>query len=161
MFVAGCIASTLRILQCIRIGYDAKQYLWTASFFNTLKYISNLLTLLFSYLYTADQPNIFSAWVAFAVVSTVWSFYWDLKMDWGLLTSNCKYRFLRDDLSYGGPKIYYFMIVMNFLLRLSWVFTLSPSIVASFKIQPVLFSLLTGTLEICRRGLWNLLRVEK
>lgn len=159
VFVAGCIASSLRILQCMKLGFDAKHYFFTPSFFNTLKYLSSLLTLLFSYLYTASQPNIFAAWVVFAAISTIYSFYWDLAMDWGLLVKGSKNRFLRDDLSYGGPKIYYFMMVCNFILRLSWVFTLSPSIVESFKIQPVLFNLLTGSLEICRRGLWNLLRV--
>jgi hypothetical protein len=88
-------------------------------------------------------------------------FYWDIKNDWGLLQKSRKNLFLRDDLCYGTAKVYYCIVVIDFVLIVSWILTLSPSIVASFNILPGVFSLLTGSLEIIRRGIWNLLRVEK
>lgn len=161
VFVAGCIALIMRMLQCFRVGYDMKNYFCAPAFYNTLKYFCSLLTLLFSYLYTSAQPNIFAAWVVFAVISTLFSFYWDLKYDWGLLEKSRKHKYLRDSLNYGSDKLYYSMVAINLLLRLSWIFTLSPNIVASFHIMPAMFTLITGSLEIVRRGLWSLLRVEK
>lgn len=52
------------------------------------------------------------------------------------------------------------MIVTNFLMRCSWTLTLSPSIAAYFG-NSALLTLVTGSIEIIRRGIWNLLRVEK
>ena len=52
-------------------------------------------------------------------------------------------------------------MIGNFILRLAWVATLSPAIVDNTFGSPQIFSLVTGALEIFRRGLWNLLRVEK
>lgn len=161
LFVAGCIALIMRVLQCIKVGYDNKHYFFAPSFYNTLKYLSSLLTLLFSFLYTSADKNIFWAWVVFAMISTCFSFYWDIYFDWGLLQKSKRNPYLRDDLCYGGRGLYYFIMIINFVLRLSWVFSLSPNIVASFHILPVLFSLITGSVEIIRRGVWNLLRVEK
>lgn len=144
VFVAGCVALIMRVLQCFRVGYDNKSYFCAPVFYNTLKYLSSLLTLLFSYLYTASQPNIFAAWVVFAIISTLFSFYWDIKHDWGLLEKSRKNPFLRDNLCYGTNRLYYFLVALNLLFRLSWIFTLSPNIVASFHIMPALFSLITG-----------------
>ena len=45
-------------------------------------------------------------------------------------------------------------------MRLSWVLTLSPNIIALFGNASIL-TLITGMVEIFRRGVWNLLRVEK
>jgi hypothetical protein len=53
VFATACIALVLRILQCIKLGYDNKHYFFAPVFYNSLKYLSSLLTLLFSYLYTA------------------------------------------------------------------------------------------------------------
>lgn len=161
VFVTGCIALVMRMLQCMRLGYDNRSYFCSPAFYNTLKYLSSLVTLLLSYLYTAKQRDIFAAWVVFATVSTLFSFYWDIKYDWGLLGDSRKNPFLRDNLCYGSSGVYYFIVAANLLLRLSWIFTLSPNIVASFHIMPSLFTLLIGSLEIVRRGVWNLLRVEK
>lgn len=52
-------------------------------------------------------------------------------------------------------------MAVNFVLRLSWILTLSPNIVNSFRVKPIVFTLITGALEIIRRAIWNLLRVEK
>lgn len=45
-------------------------------------------------------------------------------------------------------------------MRLSWTLTLSPSI-ASYFGNSSLLSFVTGCIEIIRRGIWNLLRVER
>lgn len=45
-------------------------------------------------------------------------------------------------------------------MRLAWTMTLSPNI-AQFFGNANIFTLITGMIEILRRGIWNLLRVEK
>ena len=81
-------------------------------------------------------------------------------MDWGLLEKDSKNKFLRDNLTY-QKNMYYIIMIVNLVFRLAWVATLSPSIVQSFGGSKHLFTLLTGSLEILRRGFWNLFRVEK
>ena len=151
-----------RTLQCIRQGIGAGTYFFTPFFYNTLKYLFSLLTLTLSFTYNAYSSDIlFPLWCVSSIISTLYSYLWDLKMDWGLLDKNAKHRFLREDLVYGSPAFYYIIMVANFFLRLSWVLTFSPSIVAAFNVKPIVFTLIVGSLEIIRRSLWNLLRVEK
>lgn len=159
VFMVGMFTFIWRMLQCIRQGIAAKSYFCTSLFLNTVKYLCSLITLTLSFLYSASSPDIFPLWCVFSVISTVYSYIWDLKMDFGFFEKGTKYRFLRDDLAYGSPAIYYIIMVVNFILRLSWILTLSPNIVASFQVKPVVFTLITGTLEITRRAIWNLLRV--
>jgi hypothetical protein len=45
-------------------------------------------------------------------------------------------------------------------MRLSWAITLSPAITSLFG-DPNLVVFVTGSIEIIRRGIWNLLRVER
>jgi hypothetical protein len=42
-----------------------------------------------------------------------------------------------------------------------WIVTLSPSIANNAFGSPQIFSLVTGMIEIARRGIWNMLRVER
>ena len=81
-------------------------------------------------------------------------------MDWGLMESGTKNRFLRSKLTYSPINMYYIIMITNAIFRLAWLFTLSPSVAESFG-SPHLFAFITGALEILRRGFWNLFRVEK
>lgn len=51
-------------------------------------------------------------------------------------------------------------MVTNFVMRGAWTLTLSPDIVLLFGNSSIL-TLAIGSIEIIRRGIWNLLRVEK
>lgn len=159
VFLVGMFAFVWRMLQCIRQGIAFGAYFCTPFFINTLKYLTSLITLILSFVYSSANPDIFPLWCVFSVISTLFSYIWDLKMDWGFFQKDTKNRFLRDDLAYGSPAIYYVIMGVNFVLRLSWILTLSPNIVNSFKVRPIVFTLITGTLEIIRRAIWNLLRV--
>lgn len=70
-----------------------------------------------------------------AAITSIYSYAWDLKMDWGLLdTSQQKNPLLRKELSYNNPYFYYTAMVLNFILRASWVFSISPNIVLNLGI---------------------------
>ena len=94
----------------------------------------------------------------FAITSTLYSYSWDLKIDWALLDRKADLCLLRDRLIY-RHWTYYFMMVGNFVLRLAWVLTLSPNITDRTFGSPEIFRLITGALEIVRRGMWNILRI--
>jgi hypothetical protein len=81
-------------------------------------------------------------------------------MDWALLQKNDRHKFLRKYLSFEPARNYYIICVANLVMRLSWILTLSPNIIALFGNSNIL-TLVTGMVEIFRRGIWNLLRVEK
>jgi len=44
-------------------------------------------------------------WAFFALVAAVYTFMWDVKMDWGLWTPHAKYKGLRDKLLYKPPLV--------------------------------------------------------
>lgn len=120
----------------------------------------SLLTVVLSYLWKSGNQNIFAAWLVFAISSTLYSYVWDLKVDWALLNKDSDNFMLRNKLTYKRYS-YYFMMVLNLVLRLAWVLTLSPNITEKTFGSPEIFRLVTGALEITRRGIWNILRIEK
>ena len=67
-----------------------------------------------------EEIKYFYLWVLAANVSTLYSYFWDLKMDWGFLQSNKNYPLLRKHLSYNHPNAYYIAIIGNLILRFSW-----------------------------------------
>ncbi len=159
LVVAVSICS-VRMVQCMRQGYDKGSYFCELEFLNTIKYAFSLITLTLSFLWKAGDNTIFNVWIVFACLSTLYSYIWDLKVDWALFEKNSPHRFLRKNLCY-PYQAYYVIIVVNFLLRIVWVGTLSQSIANNAFGSPQIFSLVTGVLEIFRRGIWNMLRVER
>lgn len=51
-------------------------------------------------------------------------------------------------------------MIGNFFMRLTWIITISPKLAAFIGNTNLVF-LVTGLIEIFRRGVWNLIRVEK
>jgi hypothetical protein len=83
-----------------------------------------------------------------------------LKNDWALLEPNQKNWLLRKYLTFQPKVVYYIIMVTNLIMRLAWTLTLSPSVSRTIG-SPALLTFITGSIEIIRRGIWNLLRVEK
>ena len=79
-------------------------------------------------------------------------------MDFGFFQKGKNYP-LRDKLYYKKKWIYYIVSILDFFLRFLWLITLSPEVINEF-IRPESLSLILGSLEIFRRGMWNLIRVE-
>ena len=68
---------------------------------------------------TAD-PTWLYAFIALRAVATVYSYCWDIYMDWGLMHDG---RYLRDTLMF-APAVYYIAALSNLLLRCLWVLPL-------------------------------------
>jgi xenotropic and polytropic retrovirus receptor 1 len=97
-------------------------------------------------------------WMALFVSSSLYSFFWDVFMDWGL--GQLKYGFLSQRLMYPNRSYYYVVILLDIVLRFMWVLTLvPPQSGASFEV-PQYLSAVTMGLELMRRTMWGFFRLE-
>ena len=65
-------------------------------------------------------------WLYTVTINTLYSFLWDVLMDWGLCRSpRARHVLLRDDLLFQRPWVYYGAIVNDLALRLCWSLKLS------------------------------------
>jgi len=173
-----CMASPLwwRFMQNLRQVYDAKKrwpYLG-----NALKYFIAAQVALFG-VYNPTMKNT-AWWLGSFVVATLYQVYWDIFMDWDLFivdnggasarNNNATSRIrMRETRIYRSTSFYWFILVINFLLRFCWTLSFLPRhylnkagiLDTTFKgdvssyLNPAI-----AAAEIIRRTLWGLLRVE-
>jgi len=105
-------------------------------------------------------------WFVLIIITTIYTYIWDLVLDWGLLEFNMgsRHPMLRQKRLFPSVYFYYWAMCSNLVLRFMWVVTLLPfpfqSIFPSgVEYQHVLLPLLTF-LELFRRSQWGILRVE-
>ena len=55
---------------------------------NFVKYMMSFLAVIVSYLANIREKEFFYLWIPIAITSSLYSYYWDLKYDWGLLEPN-------------------------------------------------------------------------
>eukprot|EP01117_Protostelium_nocturnum_P007705 TRINITY_DN2766_c0_g1_i2.p1 TRINITY_DN2766_c0_g1~~TRINITY_DN2766_c0_g1_i2.p1 ORF type:complete len:824 (-),score=249.76 TRINITY_DN2766_c0_g1_i2:620-3091(-) len=154
--VVAALPAFWRFMQCIRRYRDDGNY---AHLLNAGKYSTVFFVSTFSVLRFNVDDDYATWWLFSVIVSSIYSNYWDVYRDWGL--GDFKAKFLRKKLLYKRPAFYYFAIVSNLLLRLTWILSISPDLIYKFvPIHPASFAVLVATLEILRRAQWNLLRLE-
>lgn len=160
--VIAVIPYWIRVLQCLRRlceGKDSTQAL------NALKYFSTIVAVVARaidvLLIEREQRNINIKIIAIvsSVIATIFSTYWDLVMDWGLLCKNSVNPWLRDKLILPKRSIYFVAMVLNVLLRLAWMQTVLEFHEAPFLHRNALIAII-ASLEIIRRGMWNFFRLE-
>ena len=83
----------------------------------------------------------------------------DLWNDWGLLDP--KYSYLRKTLIYRNKKFYYSIIILNLVLRFVWMLNVSPDVLRRIPMKPYIVVMIVSSIEITRRGIWIIFRVEK
>ena len=97
-------------------------------------------------------------WMALFVASSLYSFTWDVIMDWGL--GQPKFAFLGPRLMYPQRWVYYAVIAADLVLRFMWVLTLiPPQSGAKFEI-PQYLTAVSMSMELLRRTLWGFFRLE-
>lgn len=151
----------IRTSQCLRQIYDTGQSY--PHIYNAGKYASSIVVVLYGMFRSVD------GWYIFLIVfASLYKWWWDVVMDWGLSAlvipfnaenNRFKHPFLREKLIYRHAYKYYIMMFVDLILRFVWVLSLVPTstLVAAFG---PLFSIYLGSLEILRRFLWGLFRVE-
>jgi len=162
--VMACLPAWFRFAQCLRRYRDSRDAF--PHLVNAGKYSTSFFKVAFSTLYLVhksqyDSPlenPYFYAFIASQLFSSIFTYTWDIKMDWGLFDKNAgDNRFLREELVY-STTVYYFAIVEDFVLRFFWSAGLIMSVVNP-NIPPV-FSVIGPPLEIFRRFVWNFFRLE-
>ncbi|KAL3819509.1 hypothetical protein ACJIZ3_005414 [Penstemon smallii] len=158
-FIVAGIPYWWRLLQCLRRLLDERDAMQG---YNGLKYFLTIVAVSTRIAYTLKGGEENNGWLVIAwvtsIIATIFSTYWDIVLDWGLLQPNSKNRWLRDRLLIPHKSVYFFAIVLNVLLRLAWMQTVLGITVFSLHRQTMVA--LVASLEIIRRGIWNFFRLE-
>lgn len=97
-------------------------------------------------------------WMLIFVSSSLYSYFWDVRMDWGL--GRLKNGMLGTRLMFPKKYVYYLVMVVDLFLRFMWVTTLiPPQSGAQFEI-PQYLSMVTMAVELARRTIWGFFRLE-
>ena len=166
----------IRLLQCIRQMHDGRHGEgWRQPCANAVKYSTSLLVQALSIGGSRSSPLTYALWLAASILSTLLAFSWDVLIDWGLGPQPLRRavrRVLTPSAPLGGeyegasywlrvvrvfPDSWYVVgIVADFVARLGWAVYISPGqvIVANHV------TLLLGTVELMRRAMWALFRLE-
>ena len=144
----------IRWTQCINKVYYTRQ-LWP-HLGNFFKYSSGIANTLMAYFYTKKSNNLrLYLRIFIGAISTCYNLFWDIYLDWGCGRKNNNYFLLREKLTY--PQIlYYISIIYDIIVRTTWTwnFIHIKSSLSEWK------NILTCTLEVIRRAIWVLIRVE-
>ncbi|KAI5735018.1 hypothetical protein M8J77_013156 [Diaphorina citri] len=164
--VMNCVPAWIRFMQCLRRYRDSKEAFPHLA--NAGKYSTTFFVVIFSYLLKVykekdqsvmDNP-FFYPWLAASVISSIYSYIWDIKMDWGLFDKNAPpdNPFLREETVYSSTGFYYFAILEDLTLRFSWLGAFF--LVHNDYLESDTMLCLTGPLEVFRRFFWNFFRLE-
>ena len=137
----------IRFFQCLnRFYYTRNAWPHLA---NAIKYIGGITSTFLLW----DSLMDINIVIGIGLVTSAYLIFWDIVMDWDLGHFKSKNFFLRDKLMY--PKVYYYIaIVINVILRFTWLYNLFIS--NGDPLKMFVFSIL----ELIRRIQWSFFRVE-
>ncbi|ORX63177.1 EXS-domain-containing protein [Hesseltinella vesiculosa] len=179
----------IRLRQCIsefiESKYETKRHL-----FNAMKYASAFPVIALSAiqkkaaLYISEtgtipsaswikDDNLFRLWMLAVFMNSMYSFWWDIAMDWSLIQvtydhptkhgvhhprqSSTPMIRIRRHLHFSWSWVYVLAILLDFVLRITWSLKLSSHIYFQ-RIAGNIF--LVELLEVVRRWLWIIFRLE-
>eukprot|EP00347_Sterkiella_histriomuscorum_P004047 403361947 len=147
-----------RFAQCMRRYHDTKV---RAHLINGGKYMTSISVQVAAIFYTKNKSDLtLLIFIGANVASTIYSYYWDMIMDWGLFRSHEKgKKYLRSKLFY-PVFFYYYAIVSNLILRCFWIIPLIPIDSTDWVAKSQLITLLVSVAEGFRRAQWSLIRIE-
>ena len=154
-FFLAFFPNFLRILQTSKEMYDSKKIF--PKIFNAINYVLSISVALLSFLWPT-YPFLHIFWLIFTFISSCGSFTWDIIIDFGFLEKGKNFP-LRNRLYYKPKLIYYLIAVYDFILRFFWLLTISPEVLGTL-FRPETLSIILNSLEVTRRGCWNILKVE-
>jgi xenotropic and polytropic retrovirus receptor 1 len=152
----------LRFNQCLRLYMDSRSRF--PHLVNAFKYAMSQTVTLFGafhplYLRTRYETKYFQLfWMCAFISSSLFSFTWDVYIDWGL--GRPEHQFLGPRLMYPRRSMYYIIICFDFVLRFAWVLTLVPPKTGADFAVPAYLTSVSMLLELFRRTIWGFLRME-
>ncbi|CAM9585643.1 unnamed protein product [Choristocarpus tenellus] len=161
---ALCVAPLwLRFQQCLRRYYHTSNRFPHLA--NALKYSMALTVALFGVLAPQDETRtVRIVWITMYVISTLYTFWWDVRQDWGL--GRREDGFLHKRRMYSRPAVYYSAVVVDLILRFNWLYSLIPPghlpLFASWShsTRPAFVTTFVIACEFLRRTMWGLFRLE-
>ncbi|KAH9535731.1 hypothetical protein CY35_17G068900 [Sphagnum magellanicum] len=144
--------------QCVRRCIDEEDYTHLA---NGAKYLSAMTAVALKIAYGRQKSRASLAlFVIASTIATAYQLYWDLVIDWGLLVRKSANPWLRDQLILDRKWIYFLSMVLNAILRLAWLQSLTQFQIGSPQMDTYITDFVFACLEIIRRGHWNFYRLE-
>ncbi|XP_078606229.1 solute carrier family 53 member 1-like isoform X2 [Branchiostoma floridae x Branchiostoma japonicum] len=163
--VMACLPAWFRFAQCLRRYRDTKHAF--PHLVNAGKYSTSFFVIAFATLSRVHgevtgethSHTFYYLWICAAIISTCYTFSWDIKMDWGLLDRAAgENTLLREEIVYPKKLYYYLSAVQNFFLRFAWVMSISLGELGILHGE--LVGSLLAPLEVYRRFVWNFFRLE-
>ncbi|SCV01546.1 LAMI_0G12178g1_1 [Lachancea mirantina] len=169
MAALSALPSFWRFLQCLRRfsdSGDAFPHLWNAlKYAMGVAYNGSLGAYRMSHASSKKQ-----GFIVLATLNSLVTSLWDIVIDWSLLQPGSRNWLLRDDLylagrrnwrngaySSGKRSIYYLAMIWDVLIRFEWiVYAAAPQTIQ----QSAVTSLVLAALEVGRRFVWVIFRVE-
>ncbi|KAG5982820.1 hypothetical protein E4U55_001273 [Claviceps digitariae] len=145
-----------RFFQCLRRYRDTRNVF--PHLVNGGKYIMTIVSAVMLSLYRINNTRSnLALFIGFSVINSVYVSIWDLFMDFSLLQTGARHRGLRDILALKRQWPYYFIMVVDPILRFAWIFY---AIFTHDTQHSTIVSFLVSFVEILRRAMWALFRVE-
>ncbi|XP_077213672.1 phosphate transporter PHO1 homolog 3-like isoform X2 [Tasmannia lanceolata] len=155
-FIIAVIPYWVRFMQCIRRMLEEKDAMQG---YNGLKYFSTIVAVVMRTAFGQYKGMFWKVMAGItSAIATIFSTYWDVVLDWGLLQRRSKNRWLRDKLLVPHKSVYFAAMVLDVLLRFAWVQSVL-GFELSFLHKNVTIAIVS-CLEILRRGIWNFFRLE-
>ncbi|ERT01350.1 hypothetical protein HMPREF1624_02595 [Sporothrix schenckii ATCC 58251] len=145
-----------RLLQCFRRYRDTRNVF--PHLVNGGKYTMTILSYVMLSLYRIHESHTnLALFITFSTINSFYTSFWDLFMDFSLVQLESRHFMLRDILALKRRWIYYVIMVLDPLLRFSWIFY---AIFTHDAQHNTICSFFVSFGEVARRGMWALIRVE-
>ncbi|KAK0383528.1 hypothetical protein NLU13_9439 [Sarocladium strictum] len=145
-----------RFLQCIRRYKDTRNVF--PHLVNCGKYSMSITAAVMLSLYRINGTRTHLAlFITFSTINAIYCSIWDIFMDFSLLQTQSRHRGLRDILALKQRWPYYAIMVVDPILRFSWIFY---GIFTHNTQHSTVVSFFVSFMEVARRGMWALFRVE-
>ncbi|KHO01436.1 exs [Metarhizium album ARSEF 1941] len=145
-----------RLLQCVRRYRDTRNVF--PHLVNGGKYTMTIISTVMLSLYRIDGTNSnLALFITFSILNSIYVSIWDVFMDFSLLQADARHFALRDILALKRRWPYYFIMVVDPVLRFAWIFY---AIFTHDLQHSTLVAFVVSFVEVLRRGMWALFRVE-
>ena len=160
VILVGFLPSWWRFCQCLNKYYNHNA---VTQLYNAGKYFSKMIphaiVLFYSKCNKIDGEG-FILFLLSMLFATFYSLVWDYYMDWGLFRSKEKGKYMLREVIQYPANFYYFAMVINFLLRFFWVFSIFYLFQDDFSQEYQILAFLNMMSEAIRRTIWALIRIE-
>jgi hypothetical protein len=162
--IMSIVLFIFQLLKYIRVGIERRKLSCTREVLRGIKALISITVLSISLASNPSNSSILWVWVVLAVVCAIYSFIIDVVLDWSLFSietsKNGKLMLVRREQNILKLSTINFMVFSNLILRFSFLLMICPNFLFTYVESPELVLVISEALEMCRRLIWNVLRVE-